>query len=32
LPYRDLSLTAEPYRVSPADSCPRAVGRCAPAV
>jgi len=31
-PYRDLSLTAEPYRVSPAHSCPRAVGRRAPAV
>ena len=27
LPYRGLSLTAEPYRVSPADSCPRAVER-----
>jgi len=27
LPYRDLSLTAEPYRVSPADSCLRAVER-----
>jgi len=32
LPYRDFSLTAEPYRVSPASSCPRAVGRRAPAV
>ena len=27
LPYRGLSLTAEPYRVSPAESCPLAVGR-----
>jgi hypothetical protein len=27
LPFRGLSLTAEPYRVSPADSCPRAVER-----
>jgi hypothetical protein len=25
LPYRGLSLSAEPYRVSPAVSCPRAV-------
>jgi hypothetical protein len=27
LPFRGLSLTTEPYRVSPADSCPRAVER-----
>lgn len=27
LPYRGLSLSAEPYRVSPADSCPLAVRR-----
>ncbi len=27
LPSRGLSLSAEPYRVSPADSCPRVVGR-----
>jgi len=27
LPSRGLSLSAEPYRVSPADSCPRAVKR-----
>jgi len=26
-PFRGLSLSAEPYRLSPADSCPRAVGR-----
>jgi hypothetical protein len=27
LPYRELSLTAEPYGVSPAESCPRVVER-----
>jgi hypothetical protein len=27
LPFRGLSLAAEPYRVSPAASCPRAVER-----
>jgi len=32
LPFRGLSLTAEPYRVSPADSCPRALEEKPPAV
>jgi len=32
LPFRGLSLAAEPYRVSPADSCPRVIEERPPAV